>query len=80
MKVIDARNLEPPAPFERVIDALSELTEGERVTLIINREPMPLYRFLLNNAYEYKTNSFPDGRFEIEIWETPPAVSGAQSE
>ena len=80
MKIIDARNLEPPAPFERVIDALADLAEGEKVMLIINREPMPLYRFLLNNAYEYKTSSFPDGRFEIEIWETLPAAPGAQSE
>ena len=80
MKVIDARNMEHPEPFERVIDALSDLSEGERVTLIINREPMPLYRFLLNNAYEYKTTAFPDGRFEIEIWETVPAPAGGQSE
>ena len=80
MKVIDARNLEPPAPFERVIDALSDLAEGEKVMLVINREPMPLYRFLLNNAYEYKTSAFPDGRFEIEIWETLPAAAGNQPE
>ena len=77
MKIIDARNLQPPAPFERVIDALADLAVGERVMLIINREPMPLYRFLLNNAYEYKTSSCPDGSFEIEIWETPPGASGA---
>ena len=80
MKIIDARNMEHPEPFERVIAALADLAEGERVMLIINREPKPLYRFLLNNAYEYKMTTFPDGRFEIEIWEAPPAASGAQSE
>ena len=80
MKIIDARNLEPPLPFERVINALAELAEGERVTLIINREPMPLYRFLMNNAYEYKTSRFPDGHIEIEIWEALPAAPDAQSE
>jgi len=80
MKVIDARTMEHPEPFERVIDALSDLAEGEKVMLIINREPMPLYRFLLNNAYEYKTTAFPDGRFEIEIREAQPAKAGGQSE
>ncbi len=79
MKVIDARNLEHPEPFERVIDALTDLAEGDRVKLIINREPMPLYRFLLNNAYEYRTAAFPDGRFEIEIWEANPAAPADQS-
>ena len=80
MKVIDARKLESPAPFERVIDALAELAEGDKVLLVINREPMPLYRFLLNNSYQYKTTPFPDGRFEIEIWETPAAATGTQPE
>jgi hypothetical protein len=41
---------------------------------------MPRYRFRLNNAYEYKTSSFSDGHFEIEIWETPLAAPGVQPE
>ena len=80
MRVIDARALEPPGPFERVIDALADLPLGEKVLLIINREPMPLYRFLLNNGYAYKSSPFPDGRFEIEIWETAATAPDAQPE
>ena len=71
MKIVDARGLLPPEPFERVVNALSELGLGEQITLIINQEPRPLYRFLERNRYAYKAESFADGRFEIIIWELP---------
>ena len=69
MKIVDARGLQSPEPFERVVDALSELALGDQLKLIINQEPRPLYRFLERNRYAYKAESFPDGRFEIMIWE-----------
>ena len=69
MIVIDARELEPPEPFERVMEALGDLAPGDRIMLILNREPLPLYRVLERNGYAYAATSFPDGRFEIEIWE-----------
>ena len=71
MKVIDARDLEPPEPFERVMEALSALEPGGQVMLILNREPFPLYRVLQLNGYQHKTTAFPDGRFEIVITEGP---------
>jgi uncharacterized protein (DUF2249 family) len=71
MKIVDARGLQQPEPFERVVDALSELALGDQLKLIINQEPRPLYRFLQRNHYAYKTESFADGRFEILIWELP---------
>jgi uncharacterized protein (DUF2249 family) len=69
--VIDARGLEPPGPFERVVEALSRLRPGERVLLILDREPRPLYRFLGNNGYQYRVqwSAEPDPRCEIRIWE-----------
>ena len=71
MKIVDARGLQPPEPFERAVEALSELALGDQVLLIINQEPRPLYRFLERNRYAYKAESFADGRFEIMIWELP---------
>ncbi len=71
MKVVDARGLHSPEPFERVIEALSELPLGDQLKLIIHQEPHPLYRFLERNRYDYRTQTFPDGRFEIVIWELP---------
>ena len=72
MKIVDARGLQSPEPFERVVEALSELPLGDHVKLIISQEPRPLYRFLERNRYAYKAESFADGRFEILIWELPP--------
>jgi uncharacterized protein (DUF2249 family) len=69
--VIDARNLEPPEPFERVMEALCELEPGGEILLILYREPFPLYRVLERNGYAWRTTPFPDGRFEILIFEKP---------
>lgn len=71
MKIIDARGLQSPEPFERVVDALTELALGDQVKLIIHQEPRPLYRFLERNRYAYKTEGFADGHLEIIIWELP---------
>lgn len=71
MKIVDARGLQHPEPFERVVEALSELALGDHIKLIIHQEPRPLYRFLERNRYAYKAESFADGRFEIVIWELP---------
>jgi len=66
---IDARRLEPPEPFERVMEALCELEPGGEVLLILNREPVPLYGVLQRNGYSWNTTRFDDGRFEILIRE-----------
>ncbi len=71
MKIIDARGLPHPEPFDRVVDGLSELALGDQLKLIIHQEPRPLYRFLERNHYTYEAESFADGRFEITIWELP---------
>jgi len=73
---IDARDLEPPEPFERVMEALSRLEPGGEILLILNREPAPLYRVLERNGYRWKATRFDDGRFEILIREKPAARSG----
>ncbi|MBE0623905.1 MAG: DUF2249 domain-containing protein [Burkholderiales bacterium] len=69
MRIVDARGLPHPEPFELVVEALTELALGDQVKLIIHQEPRPLYRFLERNRYGYKAESFADGRFEITIWE-----------
>ena len=69
MKIIDARGLQPPEPFERVIDALVELPLGEELKLVIPVEPLPLYRFLRNNRYTFKTAQIAEGHYEVVIRE-----------
>lgn len=69
--VLDVRGLEPPEPLERVLSALGELGPDERLLMIIDREPRPLYRILERNGYRYQASFDPSGIFEILIWYAP---------
>lgn len=82
MIVIDARDWEPPRPFEETMEALCRLQPGERLRLIIGREPLPLYRVLDQNGYAHFTTLRDDGAFEIDIGargDPPPDDSGADA-
>lgn len=65
---LDVCGLEPPEPMERVLDALSVLGQTQRLCMLIDREPRPLYRILDNNGYAHQTTSRPDYLYEILIW------------
>jgi uncharacterized protein (DUF2249 family) len=69
MIVLDARHWEPPRPFEAVMDALCRLQPGERIRLIVGREPLPLYSVLERNGYAWFTMARDDGAFEVDICE-----------
>lgn len=66
--LLDVCGLEPPEPLERVLEALATLPEGQRLCMLINREPRPLYRILDNNGFLHKTTERPDFLYEILIW------------
>ncbi|MFT3850054.1 MAG: DUF2249 domain-containing protein [Propionivibrio sp.] len=70
-RVVDGRNLEPPEPFEQTMDALDSIAVGQRVLLILGREPHPLYRALELNGYAWQTERKNDGSVEITIWHKP---------
>ena len=65
---LDVRGLEPPEPLEHVLDALSRLAEGQRLCMLIDREPYPLYGILNRNGFSYETTARPDYVYEILIW------------
>ncbi len=67
MIVIDARGLEPPRPFELVMEALCELEPGDSIRLILEREPHPLFRVLDRNGYRYRVAPGENGSYEIDI-------------
>lgn len=66
--VVDARYMEPPEPFVRTMEMLDTLKPGEKMLLLLFREPHPLYRVLRQNGYAYETDLLADGTFEILIW------------
>lgn len=65
---IDVCGLEPPEPMERVLEALDRLQPGQRLRVLIPREPFPLYRILERNGYLHETKSREDFLFEVRIW------------
>jgi len=67
--VVDARYMEPPEPFEYTMAALDTLPAGEKLLLLLYREPHPLFRVLRQNGYDYASELVPDGTFEILIWQ-----------
>jgi uncharacterized protein (DUF2249 family) len=64
---IDVCGLQPPEPLERVLEALSHLQEGQRLRMLIDREPRPLYRILDRNGYTYDATLRDDYIYEILI-------------
>ena len=65
--VLDARFMEPPEPFVKTLDMLEVLPDGERLLLLLYREPHPLYRVLLQDGFSFETELLDDGTFEILI-------------
>lgn len=65
---LDVCGLEPPEPLERVLEALSVLQKGQRLRMLIDREPRPLYRILEQNGYAYRPQLRDDFLYEILIW------------
>jgi uncharacterized protein (DUF2249 family) len=66
--VVDARYMEPPEPFVKTMEMLGTLKTGEKMLLLLFREPHPLYRVLKQNGHAYEAELMPDGTFEILIW------------
>mgnify|MGYP003465448995 FL=1 len=66
--VVEARYMEPPEPFVHTIEMLDTLKPGEKMLLLLFREPHPLYKVLTQNGHAYETELLADGTFEILIW------------
>jgi len=66
--VIDGRDLEPPEPFVRTMQAPAASGPGQRVMLRLAREPFPLYQALASNGYSWRTERGADGIVDVLMW------------
>jgi uncharacterized protein (DUF2249 family) len=66
--VLDVRNLDPPEPLARVVDAIAGMREGDTLKLLIDQEPRPLYPILERNGYAHHTDPGLHSVFEVTIW------------
>jgi len=69
---IDGRDMEPPQPFVLTLEAIETLGAGEKLLLILTREPHPLYRALVKQGFSYATEVTLQGTLEILIWRKQP--------
>ncbi|MBS0373939.1 MAG: DUF2249 domain-containing protein [Proteobacteria bacterium] len=75
-RLIDARELEPPQPFELTLAALDDLTPGDEVVLLLNRRPQPLYRVLERNGFAWREERTASGALEIHIYAASASAPG----
>ncbi|WP_332675010.1 DUF2249 domain-containing protein [Aromatoleum sp.] len=66
-QIVDGRGLEPPQPFELVMEALADLPAGGSITVLLDRMPHPLFRILDRDGYRHSSRIRDDGVVEIEI-------------
>lgn len=65
--VIDGRELQPPEPMERTLEALETLGAGDEILLLLYCQPHPLFNILRSNGYSWTDTLLPEGTREIRI-------------
>lgn len=66
--ILDVRDLPPPEPLERVLDALPGLKSGDVLCMLHVREPFPLYGMLRDMGFAHAVHRTSRAPFEIRIW------------
>lgn len=64
---LDVRGLPAPEPLERCLDALAELPAGQRIQLLVDREPFPLYAILDREAIQHRC-AFEAPHYRVTLW------------
>jgi uncharacterized protein (DUF2249 family) len=65
---LDVRGMEPPEPLERVLQAIDGFVAGDRLTVVIDCRPQPLYRILERNGFAFCERPGASSLCEITIW------------
>jgi len=72
-RVIDGRDMQPPEPLERTLEALDTLPPDGEIVLLLYCQPHPLYQILRRNGYAWTEALQADGTNEIHIRKASPA-------
>ncbi|MFN3883707.1 MAG: DUF2249 domain-containing protein [Rhodocyclaceae bacterium] len=66
-RIIDGREMQPPEPLERTLEALDALPTGEELLLLLYCHPLPLFNILRNHGFVWEEQILEDGTHEIRI-------------
>ncbi len=69
--VLDGRELQPPEPLERTLEALDTLADGDDLLLLLYCQPHPLFNILRKNGYTWTEEVAKDGTRSIRISKLP---------
>jgi uncharacterized protein (DUF2249 family) len=67
-ETLDVRGMEPPEPLERVLTTIDGFKPGDTLKLVIDCEPLPLFRILERNGFAYRVEPGTVSVREITIW------------
>ncbi len=70
---LDVRGMSPPEPIERVLETIDDFGPGDRLVLVIDCMPQPLFRILERNGYGHREEPGVDSLYKITIWRKPDA-------
>jgi uncharacterized protein (DUF2249 family) len=70
---LDVRDLEPPLPMVRVLEAVEALGPGQRLDVLHHRRPVFLYPQLEERGCRHATDEPEPGLVRIAIWRAGPA-------
>ncbi len=65
---VDCRELEPPEPMVRVLEAVESMADGEAVLMLHRQKPCLLLPRLDEMGLEYELAEKEDGSVELLIW------------
>ena len=64
---LDNRNLDPPEPMARTLEAVETLAPGETIAALLPREPLFLFEELKARGHDWRGTLTADGSFRIVI-------------
>ena len=68
VRILDVRDLEPPAPLRLVLAEIGRLEPGTSLLMRHRREPLPLYPMLDELGFDHRSSTAADGTVEVLIW------------
>ncbi len=65
---LDVRGMEPPEPIERVFETIDDFGSDDRLRLVIDCHPVPLFRLLEQHGFAWRQDPGTSSVYEITIW------------
>lgn len=65
---LDVRGMSPPEPLEHALEAIMTLEAGQRLRMLIDREPYPLYQMVERDGYLHECEFTESQHYLVTIW------------